>query len=409
MERVVVTGLGIISPLGCSIADFWQGLCAGRSGVVALTDESFAGLRTRIGALVTGFDASAHFDRKEAHRLSRSSQLAVAAAVQALADAQLTAEQTPFADVAVIIGSTIGGFAASDPHFKSFYQRGHTSPLTIPVSMNVGPAANVSIRFGFQGPLLNVDAACASSAHCIGNAFQWIRSGQLDVAVTGGADTPFSPGVVDAWCSMRALSERNDTPAEACRPFSADRDGLVLGEGAAILVLESESHARRRGAHIWAEVLGYGAASDGHHIAQPTPGGPARAMQKALASASLEPSQIDYINAHGTATQLNDKIETAAIKAVFGQRAYSIPVVGNKAAFGHAMGASGALELASCILSLRDQLLPPTLNRAVPDPECDLDYVTEGQRAHAVRYAMSNAFAFGGSNAALIVGRHDPA
>jgi 3-oxoacyl-(acyl-carrier-protein) synthase len=274
--------------------------------------------------------------------------------------------------------------------------------------MNAGPAANISIKYGFQGPLLNVDAACATAAHSMGYAFNMIRYGNLDVAVTGAADSPFSPAVVAAWMAMRALSSREDCPAEACRPFSADRDGLVLGEGAGILVLESESHALRRGVPILAELKGYGASADSSHLTQPNQIGPVMAMRRALNDAELTLDEIDYINAHATGTEWNDKNETNAIKEVFGPRAYEIPVVGNKAALGHSIAGSGALELIGCILSLRDQVVPPTINYKVPDPECDLDYVTGGKRNVRVQNVMSNSFAFGGSNAALIVGAYQP-
>ena len=409
MNRVVVTGMGVASPLGCTVAEFWSGLLAGRSAVVALEGEEFAGLRTRIGALVTGYVAEEHFDRKEARRMSRSSQLALVATARAVEQACLARGLVDPWQVGVLIGSSIGGYSASDPFFRDFYLRGQSSPRIIPVSMNIGPSSNVSIRYGFQGPLLSVDAACASAAHSVGYAYNLIRGGVLPVAVAGGADTPFAPGVMEAWCALRALSERNDNPAEACRPFSADRDGLVLGEGAGVLILESESHALRRGGRILAEVVGYGATGDSYHLTQPTRQGPVRAMRLALEDAGLAPEQIDYINAHGTGTVFNDSNETAAIKEVFGAHAYRIPVVGNKAAVGHSIAASGALELISCIQSIQDQVVPPTINYKVPDPECDLDYVTAGSRPQAICHAMSNSFAFGGSNAALIVGRYEPA
>jgi 3-oxoacyl-(acyl-carrier-protein) synthase len=273
--------------------------------------------------------------------------------------------------------------------------------------MNMGPSASVSIRWRFQGPLMCIDAACASAGHAIGHVYNLIRTGMLEIGVTGGADTAFSPGVVMAWSSMRALSERNDDPAHACRPFSGDRDGMVLGEGAGVLVLESESSARRRGRHIYAEIKGYGATSDSFHITQPTQEGPTRAMQKALESAGLGTEDIDYINAHGTATIWNDSNETAAIKGVFGERAYNIPVVSNKSAMGHSIAASSGLEMVSSILTLRDQVVPPTINYTTPDPECDLDFVTEGARQLKVENVMSNSFAFGGSNAVLIVGNYN--
>ncbi|HLF73745.1 MAG TPA: beta-ketoacyl-[acyl-carrier-protein] synthase family protein [Anaerolineales bacterium] len=405
-ERVVVTGMGIASPLGCDVEEFWQGLLAGRSGVGSLDGSIFSGLHTRIGGMVWGYDESRYFDIKEARRMSRSSRLGVVAAGQAIAEARLEQGPVDRAEVGVLIGSSIGGYSASDPSFRSFYTTGRLSPLTIPISMNAGPAANVSIKYSFQGPLLNVDAACSTAAHSIGYAFNMIRSGTLQVAVTGAADCPFSPAVVAAWATMRALSSREECPAEACRPFSADRDGLVLGEGAGVLVLESESHALGRGAPILAEIKGYGASADSYHLTQPNQDGPAKAMQRALSDAGLGVEAIDYINAHATGTQWNDANETRAIKQVFGERAYEIPVVGNKAALGHSIAGSGALELIGCICSLRDQVVPPTINYRVPDPECDLDYVTDGSRRLRLRNMMSNSFAFGGSNAVLIVGKY---
>lgn len=408
MERVVITGLGVASPLGITLEDFWAGLLAGHSGVAALADPVYAGLPTRMGALVAGYAVDDHFARKEARRMSRSSQLALVAASQAIGQAGLADGSVDPADVGVMIGSSIGGFSAGDSFSRDYHLRGQTNPLIIPISMNVGPSSNVSLRYGFQGPLMTVDAACASAAHSIGYAYHLIRMGRLPAAITGGADTPISPGIMAAWCALKALSERNDNPAQACRPFSADRDGMVLGEGAGVLVLEAESVARRRGAAILGELKGYGATADGHHLTQPAQHGPVRAMRQALADAALRPEQIDYINAHATGTSWNDKTETAAIKAVFGQHAYGLPVVGNKAALGHSIAASGALELIGCLLSLRDQQVPPTINYTTPDPDCDLDYVVEGCRPLAMRNVMSNSFAFGGSNAVLIVGPYAP-
>ncbi|MFQ5615223.1 MAG: beta-ketoacyl-[acyl-carrier-protein] synthase family protein [Anaerolineales bacterium] len=405
-QRVVVTGMGVASPLGCSAAGYWQNLLAGKSGIVTLEREDFASLPSRIGGIASGYDPKEHFDRKEIRRMSRASQLAVVAAKQAIAEARLEPPEVDPVEVGVIIGSSIGGFSASDPVFRDYYMRGRRSAMVIPLSMNYGPSANVSIRFGYQGPLMTVDAACATAAHSIAYAFNMIRTGMLEIAVTGGGDSPFSQGVMAAWCTMKALSLRNDAPATACRPFSADRDGMVLGEGAGILVLESETSARRRGANILAEIKGYGASGDSYHITQPNQQGPALAMQRALKDAGLFPEQIDYISAHATATWQNDGNETAAIKAIFGPHAYKIPVVGIKGALGHSIGASGALELISCILSIRDQRVPPTINYSTPDPECDLDYVVEGYRRVAVNNAMNNSFAFGGSNAALIAGKY---
>jgi len=402
MQRVLVTGIGVASPLGCTIETFWTRLTQGHSGVIALEGEEFAGLRTRIGARVTDFREEDYFERKEARRMSRTSQLALIAAHHAVQQANLS--DIDRSQVAVLIGSSIGGYSASDHFFRDYYASGRESPFVIPICMNSAPSSHISIRYGFQGPLMAVDAACASAAHAIGYAANLIRAGVVDIAITGGADSPFTTGVMAAWGAMRVLSERNDNPAEACRPFSADRDGLVLGEGAGVLVLESERSVQQRKQPVLAEIIGYGATSDSYHITQPTQEGPARAMQQALNDAKLIPEQIDYINAHGTGTPWNDRTETAAIKTVLGTHAYQIPVVSNKAALGHSIAASGALELIGCILTLRDQTIPPTINYHVPDPECDLDYVTTGCRQKTVCYVMSNSFAFGGSNGAVIIG-----
>ena len=402
MQPVFITGLGVASALGCDVETFWQRLVRGDSGASSLTDNGFLSLRSRIGALVTDFDQDQYFDRKDARRMSRTSKLAMVAAYHAIEQANL--QVTDRSEAGVIIGSSIGGYSAVDYYFRDYYLANQVNPFTIPISMNVAPGSNVSIHYGFQGPLMAVDAACASAAHAIGYAFNLIRTGVLDIAITGGADSPITTAVMAAWCSMRALSERNDSPEQACRPFSADRDGIVLGEGAGILVLESQRSAQKRQQAALAEIIGYGATSDSFHLTQPTQKGPARAMRRALDDGNLALEQIDYINAHGTGTLWNDKIETAAIKDVFGERAYEIPVVSNKASLGHSIAASGALELIGAVITLRDQIIPPTINYHIPDPECDLDYVTDGSRRHETRYIMSNSFAFGGSNGALIIG-----
>lgn len=407
-ERVVVTGMGVASPLGCRLTDFWDALITGRSGVDFIDESIFPDMPSKIGAMVKGYDENHYFDSKEARRMSRSSQLGLVAAKQAVSDAKLDNGSVDRIEVGVLVGSSIGGYSASDSFFKQYYSQNRLSPFTIPISMNVGPGANISIKYGFQGPLMDVDAACSTAAHSIGYAFNMIRSGIVPVAVTGAADSPFSPAVVGAWMALHAVSTRTDCPAEACRPFSADRDGMVLGEGAGVLVLEAESHALERGVPILAEVKGYGASADSSHLTQPTQTGPVMAMQRALKDAELTTDDIDYINAHATGTEWNDKNETKAIKEVFGTRAYDVPVVGNKAALGHSIAGSGALELIGCVLSLRDQVVPPTINYKVPDPECDLDYVTEGSRKMPLKNIMSNSFAFGGSNAVLIVGAYEP-
>ncbi len=409
MEKVVITGLGVSTPLGCRLEEFWSQLLTGCSGAVYLENEKFSKLPTRIGAVVTGYDEKDYFDRKALRRMSRSSQLAIVAATQAVSDAGLENSDVDARQVGVIIGSSIGGYSASDPYFEDYHINKKYGPLTIPVSMNIGPSSNISIRYNFQGPLMTVDGACASGPHAIGYVYNLIRTGLLDIAITGGVDCPFSPAVLASWCGLGALSERNDRPAEACRPFSADRDGMVLGEGAGILVLESQSSALRRGRKIWAEIKGYGATSDSYHLTQPAQQGSARAMSLALQDAHISPMEIDYINAHGTGTKWNDRNETATIKQVFNEHAYHIPVVSNKAALGHSIAASGALELIGCILSLRDQVVPPTINYRAPDPDCDLDYIVEGKRPCRLETIMSNSFAFGGSNAVLIISKYEAA
>lgn len=406
MERVVVTGMGVASPLGCNVDEFWQALTDGQTGIVELTGDDYSDLPTHIGGVVKGYQESDYFDRKELRRVNRSSQLAIVAAAQAIAQANLDGPDVDAREVGVVVGSSIGGFTAADPLFRDFYLRNRYSPMTIPFSMNMGPSAAISIRHRYQGPLMTIDAACASAAHSVGHVYNLIRAGVLDMAITGGADSAFSRGILMAWAVIKALSENNADPQHACRPFSADRDGMVLGEGAGVLVVESESSALRRGQPILAEIKGYGASSDSYHLTQPTQDGPVHAMQKALKDAGLGIQQIDYINAHGTGTDWNDRNETAAIKEVFCEEAYQIPVVSIKAALGHSIAASGALELISCILTLRDQVVPPTINYTTFDPLCDLDYVTDGARKLKVENIMSNSFAFGGSNAVLVVGKY---
>jgi beta-ketoacyl-acyl-carrier-protein synthase II len=406
LSRVVITGMGVASPLGCSVSEFWQGLLAGASGVDTLTDIDLSRCRTKIGAPVAGYTPEDHFAKKEIKRYSRSSQLALVAAKQAIQDTGLDLDQGDTVRRGVILGSSIGGYTSSEGFFERYFDGWRGTPFIIPKVMNNAPASNISIEYGFTGPLLNLDVACASAAHAIGYAFQQIRQGIIDLAITGGTDSALSPAVMQAWSLMRVLTERNETPKQAYRPFSRDRDGIVLAEGAGILVLESEESALARGAKIYAEVTGYGATSDGQHITQPSLEGPKNAMRLAIEDAGLAIEDIDYINAHATATPWNDSNETLAIKQVFGEHAYQIPVVGIKAAVGHSIAATGALELISTVCSIQDNRVPPTINVSEPDPECDLDYVTEGARQVKIDHAISNAFAFGGSNAVLVVSRY---
>ncbi|HET7037442.1 MAG TPA: beta-ketoacyl-[acyl-carrier-protein] synthase family protein [Thermomicrobiaceae bacterium] len=406
-QRVVVTGIGIVSPLGAAVEEFWRASLAGESGVVSITDLDLANCRTKIGARVAGYDPGCHFSARELQRLSFTSQLALVAAHEALTGCGLADDGCRRAAAGVILGTAAGVVDALKPLDRYFFEHNTIrDPLTIPRGMCNAAASNLSIRFGLKGPVMTIDAACASSAHAIGYAYNLIRTGMLSLAVTGGTDSAISELVVYGFSCLRALSERNETPAQACRPFSRDRDGTVLGEGAGILILESEQSALERGAPILAELTGYGATSDGFHLTQPALEGVSEAMRLALADAGLEAADINYINAHGTATLANDKIEAAAIRQVFGDAANDVPVVGIKPAVGHSIGAASAIELISCVLSIRDSFVPPTLNFMVPDPECDLDCVPEGARRREIRHAMSNSFAFGGSNAVLIVSRY---
>jgi 3-oxoacyl-[acyl-carrier-protein] synthase II len=406
-QRVVITGLGVASSLGCSVKDFWHGLLAGKSGVTALPDLDLSNCRTRIGARVSGYDADSHFSARDLKRLTLTSQMALVAAAEAIAGAGLRIDNENSRAIGVVLGSATGGFVGVEPILRNYVvEKTINDPLTVPILMNSAPASNISIKYGFKGPLVTLDSACASASHSIGYAFNLIRFGMVPIVVTGGADSSICSPLIHAWSKLRALSEQNDRPTEACRPFSLDRDGIVLGEGAGILILESEQSALKRGASILAEVKGFSATSDGHHLTQPSLEGVSEAMRLALQDANLFPADIDYINAHATATRWNDKTETAGIKNVFGSESEHIPVVGIKPAIGHSIAACGALELISCVLSIREGILPPTINVKVPDPECDLDYVVEGARSCNVTHAMSNSFAFGGSNAVLIVSRY---
>jgi len=403
-ESVVVTGMGVVSPLGTGLHTFWENLVAGATGARTISAWDVSGQRIQIGAPPAGFDPDARLSTREAQRLSLASQMAVVAAEEALGQARLLdAEERRGAGV--ILGSSMSGVAASEPFYKRYYETGRVSAVGIPKCMINAGAAALSIRFGLHGQVFTVDAACASSTHAIGTAALLIKTGLQAIVVTGGTDATLNPVVLEGWAALRVLSECNDDPEHACKPFSRNRDGFVLGEGAGILVLESASSARARGVPMLAEVLGYGVSSDAHHLTAPSEDGQVEAMEGALASAGLGPEAIDHINAHGTGTPLNDRIETSAIKKVFGNRAASIPVVSIKGAIGHLLGAAGAVETIASVLSAMNDCVPPTRNYQEPDPDCDLDYVPEAARAIPVRTVLSNSFAFGGSNACIVIGK----
>ncbi len=405
-RRVVVTGCGCLSPVGNNVTETWQSLLAGRSGVDWITLFDASQHKTRFAAEVKGFDGAALFGSREARRMDRFTQFALAAALEAFAQAGLESNGLDRDRVGVVIGSGIGGISTLLAQVEEMRARGpeRVSPFLIPMMIADSAPASIAIRLGLRGPNMALATACASGANAIGEAAEMIRRGVADVMLAGGAEASIVPVAIAALNVMGALSTRNEAPQQASRPFDRERDGFVMGEGAGMLVLESLEHAQARGVRILAELSGYGTSNDAYHISAPAENGAGAAlsMRWALEDAGLRPEQIDYINAHGTSTPLNDKSETQAIKAVFGETAYSIPISSTKSMTGHLLGASGALEAVICVQVLQEQILPPTINYEHPDPECDLDYVPNRSRRHTVRHVMSNSFGFGGHNATLI-------
>ncbi|HEY8490918.1 MAG TPA: beta-ketoacyl-ACP synthase II [Dehalococcoidia bacterium] len=410
-RRVVITGMGIISPLGLTVDDFWQACVEGRSGVGLLTAEFGEGYPTRVVAEVKGFDPHDYIDRKDARRMARFSQMAVAAARQALEDAGLDLEREDRARCGVLIGNGIGGFPNVDEAMRVMLSRGgmRVDPFFVPKMLPNMAAANVSMVFGLKGYSNTVTTACAAGTQALGDAMNLIRHGRADVIVAGGTEAGISELGLAGFAVMRAMTTRNDDPQRASRPFDKDRDGFVSGEGAAMLVLESLEHALRRGARIRAELAGYGACSDAFHIVAPCADGEgaARAITWALEDAGVTPDEVDYINAHGTSTPLNDVAETLAIKRALGERAYQVPVSSTKSMVGHGLGASGAIESVACVRTLETGIIHPTINYETPDPECDLDYVPNRARRADVRVVLKNSFGFGGQNACLVFRRYE--
>jgi len=411
-RRVVVTGLGTVNPIGKDVGTFWSAARAGTSGVGQITAFDASGLKVTIAAEVHDFDPEQYIERREARRLDRYDQFFWASTHQALEDAGISYEPDDPAALraGVVVGSGIGGMISFQEGIDTMRQRGHdrVSPLAITQIISNMAAGLVSIRYNLFGPNTCTVTACAASANAIGDAAEIIKRGAADVMVAGGGEAPVCEFAVAGFSQARALSTRNDDPAHASRPFDAGRDGFVMGEGAATLILEEREHAIARQAKIYAEIIGYGMSADGYHITLPRPGGggAARAMQSALDDAGITAADIDYINAHGTSTQANDSTETAAIKTVFGDHAHSVPISSTKSMTGHLLGGAGALESLVCILAIRDGVVPPTINYEVPDPECDLDYVPNVAREVRVRTAMTNSFGFGGHNVSLVFRAH---
>jgi 3-oxoacyl-[acyl-carrier-protein] synthase II len=409
MKRIAVTGIGLIAPTGVGRDRVWEALAEGRSGISRIEDFDTSNLKTNIAGVCREFRGEEFFDEREMSRLDRVSQMAIAATGMATREAGLTNGQLDSYDAGVYLGTGFGGQGSIEEFCGAFFSngKGRRSAIAIPKSMYNASSSNIAIRFKTRGPNITVTTACSSGANAIGQAFHLIRYGHADRMIAGGADAPITPVVMDAWKEMRVLSTKNDPPERACKPFSANRDGFVLAEGAGIVVLEDLEKAVERGAHIYAEVIGYGSTADASHITFPDPDGEAHAMTRALKDAGVRPEEIDYINAHGTATKLNDASETEAIKRVFGSRSYEIPINSIKSMLGHSMGAAGAIEFISTVLAIEHQLVPPTINYEESDPQCDLDYVTEGARefgsSRPLRTAISNSFGFGGNNAVLVV------
>jgi len=406
VRRVAVTGLGAVSALGVGVQAFWDGLVAGRSGVRRIAQFDPSAYLVQAAAEVPEFEPGEHFDAAQSDLLDRFAQFALVAAGEACRAAGLELTDADRSRAGVAIGSGMGGVVTQDDRYHKLYAEGTTRlhPFSIPRIMNNAAAAQVSMRWGLGGPTLSLATACAAAAHAIGEAAEIIRADRADVMIAGGAEAPIAPGVLRCWEAMRVLAPASGgDPSRVCRPFSRDRLGMVLGEGAGIVVLESWDRATARGAPILAELAGYAATSDAAHLTQPGVEAPARALTIALDQARLAPSDIDYVNAHGTATRLNDSTETAIIKRAFGPAARRLAISSTKAAHGHAMGASAALELIATVLAIRNGVVPPTLNYTQLDPECDLDYVPNNAREMPVRAAVSNSFAFGGLNAVLVV------
>ena len=408
-KRVVVTGLGCVSPVGNNSKDTWQALLAGKSGAAPITTFDASAHKTKFAAEVKGFDPVALFGTRDARKMDRFTQFATAATLEAVEHASLKIDESNRDRIGILIGTGIGGISSLLDQYDVMRERGpeRVSPFLIPMMISDGAAGNIAIRLGVRGPNMSLATACASGTNALGEAAEMIRRGSADVMIAGASEAAINAIAMAGMNSMTALSTRNDEPLRASRPFDKDRDGFMMGEGAGVLILESLEYAQARGANILCEFSGYGTTDDAHHISAPSEDGAGAvgSMSIALADAGLKLEDISYINAHGTSTYLNDKSETSAIKTVFGELAYKIPVSSTKSMTGHLLGASGAVEAVFCALTIMDNILPPTMNYETPDPVCDLDYVPNQPRKAEPNHVMSNSFGFGGHNATLVLSR----
>jgi 3-oxoacyl-[acyl-carrier-protein] synthase II len=409
-QRVVVTGMGVITALGRDLETFWGNLLAGKSGVSHIEAFDTTEYTTKIAAEIKNWNPEDYVERKDARKMDRFVQFAVAASLSALKDANLNiSEDTDPERVGVIVGSGIGGLLTWEEQHRALVEKGpkRVSPFFIPMMIANMASGQVSILTGAKGPNSTAVTACATGTNSIGDSFKMIQRGDADVMICGGAEATISPMGVAGFCSMRAMSVRNDDPTHASRPFDVDRDGFVMGEGSGVLILESLEHALKRGARIYGEVIGYGMSGDAHHMTDPDPEGASRCMKRAIRDAGIASSEIDYINAHGTSTPVGDKSETKAIKTALGDAAYKVAVSSTKSMTGHLLGAAGGIEAIASLLAIKDGIIPPTINIQNQDPECDLDYVPNVARKADVKIAMSNSFGFGGHNATVIMKKYE--
>jgi beta-ketoacyl-acyl-carrier-protein synthase II len=405
VRRVVITGLGVVAATGKDVRSFFDNLVHARSGIRRITQFDPSGLSVQIGAEVPDYRSTDYFPQKQLDFIDRFCEFGLVAAREAMQSSGLQLREEERTRFGVAMGSGMGGASTLESGYYNLYAKQATRlhPFTIPKMMHNAAASQICMEFSAQGPSLATSTACSSAGHAIGEAFHFIKFGLADLMLAGGSDAPITYGMIRSWESVRVLALGNGDPSRACRPFSADREGLVMGEGAGVLVLEELGHARRRGAKIYAELAGYGSTSDASHITQPNVDGPVRAIRMALEEAGVKPEEVDYVNAHGTGTRLNDVTETQVLKAALKERARTVAISSTKSMHGHAMGATGAIELVASVMALEEGLIPPTANYTKPDPECDLDYVPNQAREARLRVALSDSFAFGGLNAVLVV------